>query len=95
MKNKIEDLRNHLFAELEDLRDPDKKFDPARTQAVVSVSQTIINSAKAENEFLSLVSGSPSKSGIAAGSGFIPMEPRSPGPLIEHQGASGNAQKRG
>lgn len=64
MKNKIEDLRNHLFATLEDLRDPEKLLDIERAKAIVSVAQVIVDSAKAENEFLKHTGGN--------GSGFIP-----------------------
>lgn len=74
MKNKIEDLRDHLFAELEDLRDRKVQFNPARTRAVVEVSQAIINSAKVEVDFINAT-------GIAKGSDFIPVEPRPPKPL--------------
>ncbi len=79
MKNKIEDLRDHLFAELEDLRDPEKKFDRERTRAVVEVAQTIINSAKAEVDFINAV-------GASKGSGFIPESPRSPPALTAATG---------
>lgn len=36
MKNKIEDLRDHLFATLEDLRDPDSKVDLDRVKVEVT-----------------------------------------------------------
>lgn len=51
-KNKMKDLRDHLFATLEDLRDDDKKFDIERAKAIVDVSQTIINTAKTEIDFI-------------------------------------------
>lgn len=70
MKNKIEDLRNHLFATLEDLRDEEKKFDLERAKAIVSVAQVIVDSAKAENTFLQITGG--------IGSGFIPEQPLQP-----------------
>lgn len=74
MKNKIEDLRDHLFATLEDLRDPEKPMDLDRAKAVALVAQTVIDSAKAENEFLKIT-------GASVGSGFIPEAPRGPQPL--------------
>ena len=52
MKNRISDLRNHLFETLEMLKDPDNPMDIARAKAVSEVAQTIINSAKVEIEFL-------------------------------------------
>lgn len=68
-KNNIEGLRDHLFAELEDLRNPEKKLDKDRTRAVVEVAQTIINSVKAETNFFNAVGG-------RSGSGFVPEAPR-------------------
>lgn len=52
MKNKISDLRNHLFETLEALKDEDKPMDLARAKAISDVAQTIINSAKVEIEYL-------------------------------------------
>jgi hypothetical protein len=63
MKNKIEDLRNHFFATLEDLRDADKPMEIERAQAIADVAQVIVNSAKVENDHIKLTG--------SAGSGFI------------------------
>lgn len=63
MKNKIDDLRNHLFETLEALRDSDNPMEVERAKAIASVAQVIVNSAKAENQFIDLT-GSP-------GTGFI------------------------
>lgn len=48
MKNKMVDLRNHLFSALEGLADEDKPMDLERAKAISEVAQTIINSAKVE-----------------------------------------------
>ncbi len=48
MKNKMVDLRNHLFAALEGLSDPEKPMELERAKAIADVAQTIINSAKVE-----------------------------------------------
>lgn len=64
-KNKIEDLRNHLFATLEALQDDDNPMDLARAKAIADVSQVIVNSAKIEVDFLRAT-------GRIQGSGFIP-----------------------
>ena len=73
IKNKITDLRDHLFATLESLRDTEKPMDLDRAKAIAEVSQTIINSAKVEVEFM--------KQTGATGSGFIPdSTPRISGP---------------
>lgn len=63
MKNKIEDLRNHLFATLEGLTDVDNPMDLERAKAVADVAQVIINSAKVEVDFISKTGG--------IGTGFI------------------------
>jgi hypothetical protein len=52
MKNKIEDLRNHLFATIENLMDDEKPMDIERAKAVSDVAQVIINSAKVEVDFI-------------------------------------------
>lgn len=52
MKNKIEDLRNHLFATLEALADDEKPMEIERAKAISEVAQTIINSAKVEVDFM-------------------------------------------
>ncbi|WP_447444528.1 hypothetical protein [Pseudomonas aeruginosa] len=41
MKNKIEDLRNHLFATIEGLLDEDKPLDIERAKAVAHVGSVI------------------------------------------------------
>lgn len=66
MKNKIEDLRNHLFETLEALKDKHEPMEIARAKAVAEVAQVIVDSAKAECEFIKLTG--------AAGSGFVPAE---------------------
>lgn len=71
MKNKIEDLRDHLFATLEALQDEDAPMDLDRAKAVADVAQTIINSAKVEVDFLK-VTGAP------GGTDFIPQDGRQP-----------------
>ena len=67
MKNKIEDLRNHLFAALEGLRDKDAPLDIERAKAISNVANSIIESAKVELKYIDLVGGK--------GSGFIVDDP--------------------
>lgn len=64
MKNKIEDLRNHLFATLEALQDDEKPMDIDRAKAVAIVADKLIQSAKVEVDFINATG--------ASGSGFIP-----------------------
>lgn len=73
MKNKIEDLRNHLFATLEDLRDPEKPMEIERAQAIAGVAQVIVNSAKVENDHLKLL-------GSTRSSGFLGAQDETPKP---------------
>lgn len=54
-KNKIEDLRNHLFVTLEALLDKDDPMELDRAKAVAQVSQVIINSAMAEVKALKVM----------------------------------------
>lgn len=49
-KNKIEDLRNHLFETIEMLKEGDLEIEKAK--AISEVAQVIINSAKVEVQFL-------------------------------------------
>lgn len=71
MKNKIEDLRNHLFAALEGLADPDKPMELDRARAIADVGRVIVDSAKAEVDFLKAT-------GRQVGTGFIPALPTTP-----------------
>jgi hypothetical protein len=66
VKNKIEDLRNHLFATIEGLMDDEKPLDIERAKAIADVAQVIVNSAKVEVDFLKV-------SGVR-GSNFIPEQ---------------------
>lgn len=72
MKNKIEDLRNHLFATLEALQDKDDPMPIDRARAIADVAKVLVDSAKAETDFLRVVGGE-------GGTGFIP-EDRQPAP---------------
>lgn len=66
-KNKIEDLRNHLFATLEALQDEDSPMEIERAKAIASVAQVIVSSAKIEVDFIRAT-------GRSEGTGFIPEE---------------------
>lgn len=66
MRNKIEDLRNHLFATLEALQDKEKPMEIERAKTIAHVAQVIINSAKVEVDYIEATG--------AVGTGFIPDE---------------------
>jgi hypothetical protein len=52
-KNKIQDLRNHLFETLEMLKDGD--MDVARASAIADVSRAIIDTAKVEIQYIKAI----------------------------------------
>ncbi len=56
-KNKLHDLRNHLFETLESLKDEDKPMELDRARAISTVAQTIIDSAKVEVDLIKAVGG--------------------------------------
>lgn len=66
MKNKMEDLRNHLFLVMEKLQDPEQGNEMSIDVAnqITATAQVIVNSAKVEVDFLKQLGG-------ATGSGFI------------------------
>lgn len=66
MKNKIDDLRNHLFETLEALKDKENPMEIDRAKAIAQVAGVIVESAKVECQFVELTG--------AKGSGFIPTE---------------------
>ena len=74
MKNKIEDLRNHLFAQLERLNDEESMKNPLKLEkelqkakAISEIGQVIVNSAKVEADFLKSIDSS-------KGTGFLPEQ---------------------
>jgi len=64
MKNKINDLRNHLFAVLEELTDSESTYDIAKAKVVADIAQVVVNSAKIENDYIRIT-------GASHGTGFI------------------------
>ena len=65
-RNKIEDLRDHLFEIIKMLKENDMELDKAK--AIADIAQVIVNSAKVEVDFIKIVHGN--------GSGFIPLDKR-------------------
>ncbi len=64
-KNKIDDLRNHLFETLEALKDTENPMDLDRAKAVAEVAKVLVDSAKVEVDFLRVTGGMKS-------TGFLP-----------------------
>jgi hypothetical protein len=71
MKNKIEDLRNHLFATLEALQDKTSPMDIGRAKAIADVAQVVVNSAKVEVDHLRALADSGVRMQPGDGTGFI------------------------
>lgn len=57
MSNDIRELRSILFDTLRDAKDQSKKLDLERCKVVAELSQVLINTAKAEVDFLKTVGG--------------------------------------
>jgi hypothetical protein len=64
-KNKMDDLRNHLFETLEALKDKEDPMDLARAKAVADVAKVLVESAKVEVDFLKAT-------GAVKSTGFLP-----------------------
>jgi hypothetical protein len=56
-KNKLSDLRNHLFETIERLKDEENPMPVDRAKTISDVAQTIINSAKVELRAIELAGG--------------------------------------
>jgi hypothetical protein len=62
-KNKLVDLRDHLFATIEALQDPDSGMDVPKAKTIADLGKVIVDSARVEVVFIDKVGG--------LGSGFI------------------------
>ena len=90
-RNKISDLRDHLFETIEALKDPDKPMELERARTISAVAQTIINSAKVEVELVKAVNDRAVTS-IAPGTHFFDIaEPAHKPPLRLAAAANGHA----
>lgn len=79
MKNKMTDLRNHLFEMLEALKDPDASVDLERMKAGVEVARVLVDTAKVEVQFLTVT-------GRTEGSDFIDQDASLPAPGVARIG---------
>lgn len=52
MPKTLDDLRDHLFATLDAMRDTEKPMDIDRAKAISEVAQTVINSARVEVDYV-------------------------------------------
>lgn len=86
--NDITELRGELFATIRALRDKDNPMDVSRAKAVADVAGRIIESAKAETEFVKAFG----MRGAVPASGFIGLQPK--GDTLDHQGASSSEPRK-
>jgi hypothetical protein len=63
-KNRMSDLRNHLFETLESLKDDEKPMDLDRARVVCDVAKNLIESAKVEVQFLKVIGAEKEGSGF-------------------------------
>ncbi|KUM43705.1 hypothetical protein [Pseudomonas sp. EpS/L25] len=66
MKNKLEDLRNHLFVAIEGLLDRENPLEIERAKAVAHVGSVLIETAKVEVKAIEVLGGT-------GGSGFLQL----------------------
>lgn len=64
----VSDLREHLFATIEALQDPESGMDIERAKTIGSMAQVVINLQKVELDYLR-------EMGAIMGSGFVPLSP--------------------
>lgn len=76
MKNKMTDLRNHLFATLEALQDPDKPMEIDRAKAIADVAKVLVDSAKVEVMFITAMDGDVKTTGFIESDNSLPAPSR-------------------
>lgn len=72
MKNKMTDLRDHLFATLEALQDPDKPMEIERAKAIADVAKVLVDSAKVEVAFIVAMDGDVTTTGFIESASTLP-----------------------
>jgi len=58
-RNRMSDLRSHLFLTIEQLMDPEDPMDIDRAMAVAEVGKVLVSSAKVEVEAMKIVGEAP------------------------------------
>jgi hypothetical protein len=71
-KNKIADLRDHLFETLEALRDETKPMELDRAKAIADVARVIVDSARVEVKFIQVTGADGSATGFLPGASDEP-----------------------
>lgn len=71
VKNKLSDVRDHLFAVIEGLQDEKDPMDINRANAIVNAADKIINVAKVEVSYLKLQMDAKNKSNTELSNKFL------------------------
>jgi hypothetical protein len=71
IRNKVDDLRNHLFETLEALKDDKEPMEIERAMAIANVASVIVESAKVEVSYLKVT-------GALKCTDFLPAEEDDP-----------------
>jgi len=66
-RNKIQDLRDHLFETIERLKDEEKPLDLDRARAIAEVAKVVVESAKVEVAFVKAT-------GAVKSTNFLPVD---------------------
>lgn len=73
-RNKMEDLRDHLFEVIERVKDDEEDFDLERARVINSTAKRLIESAKVEVDLLKVVSGAGGEVMPSTASAFFPQQ---------------------
>ena len=71
VKNKLSDVRDHLFAVIEGLQDEKDPMDIDRANAIVSAASQIVNVAKVEVSYMKLQIDAKNKSNVELSNKFL------------------------
>ncbi len=72
MKNKMTDLRDHLFATLEALQDKESPMEIDRAKAIADVGRVLVETAKVEVAFLNAMEGKGTSTGFIESTRELP-----------------------
>lgn len=74
-KNKLHDLRDHLFETLEALKDEEKPMEIERTKAICAVAEQLIDTARVEVSFLQVTGNMPAPGSFLDSAKELPPGP--------------------
>jgi hypothetical protein len=78
MSNTLEDLRSHLFDTLRGLKNKEEPLEIERAKAISDVAQTIINSARAEIDYVKVTGTKINSQFIQTTDAIVEVKPSNP-----------------